>query len=617
MASGARVLQQDGDTLKRRIKLLINSDLKTICRAEGLAVSGVKAALQSRICDHLDTIVNQGDVRHFERVRYRVAQHGESPPPEDFASSPPTTSAAGTAAPMNSKMAAAVWQRPQNPQHGASRPMIGIPMRVTFKRSPFYEIREPLTPVYDLPPMTQNRNTVPASLVLTQTVCDRLKSDPTLRLMIYCTPELGISAALADIAFPNNIEIKVNQEDVKANFKGLKNKPGTTKPADITDLVRKAPGYSNNITFTYALTQKASPKYSFVVNLVGKHSADRLAEQVKRGKVLSKDSVIQEMRNKANDMDIVATSTVMSLKDPISTLRMTLPCRSSHCPHNQCFDGICFLQLQEQAPTWTCPICSRYVSFEVLCVDQYVQDILQRTPESIEKVTVEPNGDWTPVRPEEDPSTNGNRQPQPKASYDDDDSDDDIVEVKNYHPRGLKPEAKQSASAAFNQNTPPLSSREPSTAGSASRPSTNSNKRPANAVIDLTLSDDEDEQPPRPAKRHSTLHSQGTSSSNQNASASYTTPPSVTFPEPRPGANLPYRASSLSGQQQQQGQRAGMMAPFRLGPIAQTPQSVQNRSVPLALPPLPPPIPPPAPKYNDSNGMGSYQGYSDFSNSPG
>jgi E3 SUMO-protein ligase PIAS1 len=60
----------------------------------------------------------------------------------------------------------------------------------------------------------------------------------------------------------------------------------------------------------------------------------------------------------------------LSLKDPISTLRIAIPCRSTLCSHNQCFDAESFLQLQEQAPTWNCPICNKTVSYQALAVDQ-------------------------------------------------------------------------------------------------------------------------------------------------------------------------------------------------------------------------------------------------------
>lgn len=79
------------------------------------------------------------------------------------------------------------------------------------------------------------------------------------------------------------------------------------------------------------------------------------------------------MHSKAQDTDIQATSSKMSLKCPVSTLRIDVPCRSTICTHNQCYDAPSFLQLQEQAPTWTCPVCGKIVGFEALTIDQYVR----------------------------------------------------------------------------------------------------------------------------------------------------------------------------------------------------------------------------------------------------
>jgi E3 SUMO-protein ligase PIAS1 len=44
-------LQSQQDTLAAKVKTLINNDLREICRGENLQVSGVKAALQSRILE--------------------------------------------------------------------------------------------------------------------------------------------------------------------------------------------------------------------------------------------------------------------------------------------------------------------------------------------------------------------------------------------------------------------------------------------------------------------------------------------------------------------------------------------------------------------------------------
>ena len=78
-----------------------------------------------------------------------------------------------------------------------------------------------------------------------------------MRVMVYCAGDTGLSPyTLSDVAFPHQVELKCNLDEVKANLRGLKNKPGSTRPADITHLVRKKPGYPNKVTVTWALTTK-------------------------------------------------------------------------------------------------------------------------------------------------------------------------------------------------------------------------------------------------------------------------------------------------------------------------------------------------------------------------
>lgn len=48
MASAGYTLQQQKGSVETRIKLLINSDLKEICKAYNYQVSGTKAVLQKR-----------------------------------------------------------------------------------------------------------------------------------------------------------------------------------------------------------------------------------------------------------------------------------------------------------------------------------------------------------------------------------------------------------------------------------------------------------------------------------------------------------------------------------------------------------------------------------------
>jgi hypothetical protein len=83
--------------------------------------------------------------------------------------------------------------------------------------------------------------------------------------MVFCAADTGLNQfTKSDIAFPHQVELKANLDEVKANLRGLKNKPGTTRPADITNFIRKRAGYTNHVVMTYALTQKVRIKYCFI-----------------------------------------------------------------------------------------------------------------------------------------------------------------------------------------------------------------------------------------------------------------------------------------------------------------------------------------------------------------
>lgn len=105
--------------------------------------------------------------------------------------------------------------------------------------------------------MTQHRNSINIPIKLNSfPVLQKCVNNPSMRVMVFCAAG---NAGAQDIAFPHQCEIKVNGGEVKANLRGLKNKPGSTRPVDITELLRlKVPNYNNNIEFIYALTQKVS-----------------------------------------------------------------------------------------------------------------------------------------------------------------------------------------------------------------------------------------------------------------------------------------------------------------------------------------------------------------------
>lgn len=111
--------------------------------------------------------------------------------------------------------------------------------------------------------MQQHRQTVSIKLRASDhPQLSDVANDPSLRIMMYCAAGKN---GVQDIAFPYQSELKVNGGEVKANLRGLKNKPGSTRPVDITDSLRLRPNtYQNNIDFTYALTREVGVRGNWV-----------------------------------------------------------------------------------------------------------------------------------------------------------------------------------------------------------------------------------------------------------------------------------------------------------------------------------------------------------------
>ncbi|KAL1626656.1 E3 SUMO-protein ligase pli1 [Diplodia seriata] len=503
MASG-QSLQQQANSLHPRLKNLINNDLKEICRSEELPVSGVKAVLQERIikretflpplahanradpavsCPDLSALVSRGDANGVARLRYRVANHGATPPatphPPQLPDYPDSVSPNNQATMQNHYRPASAVNLPTRPRYQP---------RFSFKQSPFYDVEEALAPTVELQGaevLPNNRTSTTITVQLPADIVDRLKSSSSMRALLFSAADPVLAPyAAADIAFPHQLEVKINGDEVRSNFKGLKNKPGSTRPADITDFLRRIPGYNNNIQITYALTQKASRerKFHMVVYLARKHSVAELAGRINR--IFSKDKVMDEMRARAQDPDIVIESQIVSLRDPVAGIRISMPCRSTVCSHNECFDAMSFLQLQEQAPTWICPICSKTISYEALAVDRYMQDILAKTSSSTDQARIYPDGTWSPGSA--DKTKNDHATPSSEANGSKapaDDSDDDLVEI--VAPPMMKKE--ESMTPLHSVNTPPVSSRPPMPSrprqpvnGSYSTPQTHNNFYDAN-----------------------------------------------------------------------------------------------------------------------------------------
>lgn len=482
---------------------LLNRQLSHICQVNGLRIGGVKAELQKRIIDALQKSI-QTDPQTFTVLRNTIEQQmtsgrgggghshqyqGHSSAANAAYSRPAVygSSPANANTGMGMAMQSSVYQNDYNYSHGQGRGAYGstasllVPPKkvLNFKPSPFYIIDSVIGDVKTCDVMSNHRNSIQIPLKpVDHPALNKCTYDKSLRIMVFCA---GSEDGMQDIAFPHQSELKVNGDDMKANLRGLKGKPGSTRPVDITQALRLDKySYVNNIEFTYALTNK---KFYLAVYLCKSVPVEDLVAKIK-GKKIAQNTVIQELTKAALDEDIVATSQILSLKCPLTYMRLKTPCRSISCNHIQCFDATSYLQLQEQGPQWICPICNKPATFDNLAIDEYAKGILDNTSQSTEQVTIEPDGQWKTADASY-PEAKKSRHSNVNHSLID---VDDVVALEDF-----------SVASTRNTQTPISKLNTPVSAQASGSPAGNK-KRPAE-VIDLTLSDSDDEPIVRPPKR--------------------------------------------------------------------------------------------------------------------
>ncbi|KAK3401188.1 PINIT domain-containing protein [Sordaria brevicollis] len=489
------------------------AQLQQICSVNGLPKTGNKPDLVKRLVDAIQQCVARADsitfnrfyssfetiVPWFDRFVENTGLHQPSnpqPPPIQqtavYAPVPSSGNASNSYAMASYGVANGSYNAPKSaPTQGSWYNQQRHEFQ--FKSSVFYDILYRIGEVKECERMSsamaQHRQTVSIKLRISDHhQLSNVGNDPSLKIMMYCA---AAKSGIQDIAFPYQSELKVNGGDVKANLRGLKNKPGSTRPVDITELLRLRPNsYVNSIDFTYALTREVSPYY-LVLYLCKTPTIEDLVAKIT--KKIRAESVVTEISNKANDPDVVATSQVLSLKCPLSYMRLSKPCRGLSCSHIQCFDATSYLQLQEQGPQWLCPICNKSVPFDQLAIDEYAKGILDATPKSVEQVTIEPTGKW--IEPGADKVT---LPDSAEASFVDDD-DLYVSEVLTAANNDFSTPGRSTTGASTTLIGTPMNGSTGGTPSLARSSNNNNNKRSAPEVIDLTLSDDDE--PPRPAKR--------------------------------------------------------------------------------------------------------------------
>ncbi|KAG6554851.1 hypothetical protein Mapa_003434 [Marchantia paleacea] len=100
-----------------------------------------------------------------------------------------------------------------------------------------------------------------------------------------------------------------------------------------------------------------------------------------------------------SDLEVVAESVTVTLRCPMSGGRIKVAGRFKPCTHMGCFDLHTFVEMNQRARKWQCPICLKNYSLENLVIDPYfnrVTTALKGYAEDVTEVELKPDGLWRP-----------------------------------------------------------------------------------------------------------------------------------------------------------------------------------------------------------------------------
>lgn len=314
---------------------------------------------------------------------------------------------------------------------------------------------------------------------------------PVQLQMRFCV--LDIESSQTD-CFPAGIKVNVNGKPAPLPPIIPSNRPQVegkrpSKPVDITSLCKLSPTGDNEIVVQWT-ADTGGRHYVIIVDLVKRLNSDVLMKRlISNGTTQSSTtrSMIREKMASEDGDDIAACDLRVSLQCPISKCRITTPCRAATCKHIQIFDAATFLMMNERKPTWICPVCDQDAHFDLLSIDGYFQQVLERAPSNVADISLDVDGTWTPLK------ANGKK-------------DTSFQHSQSSNSNGAKI-GSSSSSAATNGSTTnkTASSSSASSANTASSSSSSAApKRTVEAVITLDSdSDDDDDEAskPPPAKR--------------------------------------------------------------------------------------------------------------------
>lgn len=137
-----------------------------------------------------------------------------------------------------------------------------------------------------------SRSSTPIQARLTTEMLAKLQpKSPTnpYRLVLFCTQSDRVPYGNCLIEFPAHVEIRCNGTAISANLRGIKNRPGTVNPPDLTQQAVLMQGVSNKVDITF---QEAKSNYTALLYLAEKLTVAQLVEKVKKRGYISKEQTL-------------------------------------------------------------------------------------------------------------------------------------------------------------------------------------------------------------------------------------------------------------------------------------------------------------------------------------
>lgn len=209
-------------------------------------------------------------------------------------------------------------------------------------------------------------------------------STPSVKISLCCFFKDNFSSSKES---PSSVKFFINSKQVKLTKEnGINN---YHHGYDITDLCCE--GKNTLIIQNFS----CCCSYKFGIFFVVKEDLESLIEKTKKLHTLDYNDCLQRVLKSFNvENDIQELSVQISLRCPLSQMRIAIPSRGVECQHIQCFDLNSFLSMNRNIPNFLCPVCSSKVVFEDLRIDTFFEKLLKETSEENDEIEIQPNGTW-------------------------------------------------------------------------------------------------------------------------------------------------------------------------------------------------------------------------------